>query len=122
MTGKQVRLKFVHINAWTVAKICLIIGVGLGVVGTLGTLVLWLVMNQSGAFDRLHALLTGISSGSKTASSAKTFLGLGPVMGLSITLSLVSALAGSAIGAIFAILYNFSVKLTGGLFIGFINR
>lgn len=121
-TGNQVRLKFVHINVWPVAKICLIIGLGLSVVTTLGTLVLWLVANQTGAFDQLDALLAGASGASKTASSAKTFLGLGPVMGVSIAISIASAIAGSAIGAVFAVLYNFSVKLTGGLFIGFINR
>lgn len=120
--GKQVRLKFVHINVWSVAKISLLLGLSLSVVTTLGTLVLWLVLNQTGAFDQLDALLSGISSGSKTASSVKTSLGLGPVLGFSIAISVVGAIAGSGLGAIIAVLYNLSVKVTGGLFIGFINR
>lgn len=120
--GKQTRLKFVHINVWSVAKISLLLGLSLSVVTTLGTLVLWLVLNQTGAFDQLDTLLSGISSGSKTASSVKTSLGLGPVLGFSIAISVVGAIAGSAIGATMAVLYNLSVKLTGGLFIGFINR
>ncbi len=107
---------------WSVAKISLLLWLSLSVVTTLGTLVLWLVLNQTGAFDQLDTLLSGISSGSKTVSSVKTYLGLGPVLGFSIAISVVGAIAGSAIGAIMALLYNLSVKLTGGLLFGFINR
>lgn len=120
--GKQVRLKFVHVNVWSVAKVSLLLGLSLSVVSTLGTLVLWIVLNQTGAIDQLDTLLSGVSSGPTTASSVKTYLGLAPVLGLSIAISVVGAIAGSAIGAIMAVLYNLSVKLTGGLFIGFINR
>lgn len=121
-SGKQVRLKFVHINAWSVAKISLLLGLSLGIVTTLGTLVLWLVLNQTGAFDQLDTLLAGMSSGSTTAIGVKTSLGLGPVLGFSIALGVVGAITGSALGTIMAVLYNLSVKLTGGLFIGFITR
>ncbi len=120
--GKQVRLKFIHINVWAAAKISLLLGLSLSVVTTLVTLVLWLVLNQTGAFDQLDALLSGISSGSTTTSSVKTSLGLGPVLGFSIAISVVGAIAGSGLGAIIAVLYNVSVKPTGGLFIGFTNR
>ncbi|TFC03356.1 DUF3566 domain-containing protein [Cryobacterium sp. MDB2-33-2] len=120
--GKQVRLKFVDMNVWSVAKVSLLLGLTLGVVTTLCTLILWLVLNQAGAFDQLDALLAGTFSGSTTGSSVKTSLGLGPVLIFSIALSVVGAIAGSALGAIVAVFYNLSAKPTGGLVIGFINR
>ncbi|MEC5150566.1 DUF3566 domain-containing protein [Cryobacterium sp. GrIS_2_6] len=119
--GKQVRLKFVHMNVWSAAKVSLLLALTLGVVSTLGTLILWLVLNQAGAFDQLDTLLAGTFSGSTTGSSLKTSLDLGPVLIFSIALSVVGAIAGSALGAIVAVLYNLSAKPTGGLVIGFIN-
>ena len=119
---KQTRLKFVHVNVWSAAKISLLLGLSVSVVTTLGTLALWLILNQTGALDQLDALLSGLSRGSKTASNVKTTFGLGPVLGISIAISLVGAIGGSGLGVIIAVLYNFSVKVTGGLFIGFTNR
>lgn len=119
---KQTRLKFVHVNVWSAAKISLLLGLCVSVMTTLVTLILWLVLNQTGAFDQLDALLSGLSPGSQTTSIVKTTLGLGPVLGFSIAISLVGAIGGAGLGAIIAVLYNFSVKVTGGLFIGFTNR
>ena len=121
-TEKQTRLNFVSVSVWSAAKISLLLGLSVSVVTTLGTLVLWLVLNQTGAFDQLDGLLSGLSPGSQTASSVKTIFGLGPVLGISIAISLVGAIGGAGLGAIIAILYNVSVKVTGGLFIGFTNR
>ena len=49
-------------------------------------------------------------------------LSLGNVMGFAIVAALLNLVVTTALGAIIAVLYNLSVKITGGLLVGFTNN
>jgi hypothetical protein len=118
-SNKQVRLKLVYIDFWSSVKLSFLIGVCLGIVGIVGSFLIWTVLNQTGIFDQVNGLFKDISGAGGT--NLKTVLGLGQVMGFSIVVAILDIVVITALGAVFALLYNLSVKITGGLLVGFTN-
>ena len=51
-----------------------------------------------------------------------SIVGLPQVMGFSIIVALLNVVVLTALGAIAALLYNLSVRITGGLLVGFTNN
>jgi hypothetical protein len=47
---------------------------------------------------------------------------LAKVMGFTVIVAVLSVVVGTALGAISSIVYNLSVRLTGGLLVGFTNN
>ncbi|HAM25229.1 MAG TPA: hypothetical protein DCP11_00590 [Microbacteriaceae bacterium] len=116
----QVRLKLVRINLWSSAKVSFLIGISLGVFVIVGTLVAWTILSRTGAFDQLDALISGVTPGAGT--SVKSLLSPGRVMGFAVIVALLNLVVITVAGTIATLLYNLSVKFTGGLFIGFVNK
>ncbi|HEU4807067.1 MAG TPA: DUF3566 domain-containing protein [Homoserinimonas sp.] len=117
---KQVRLKLVYIDFWSAIKLSFLITVTLGIVLVVVTFLVWTVLNSLGIFADLDQTLGGIL-GEDTFSLLDTF-SLTQVMLFALVVALLNMVAGTALGAIGALLYNFSVKLTGGLLVGFTNN
>ena len=118
----QVRLHLVQLGVWSIVKFSTLLGAFLAVVGTLSTLLLWAVLDRMGVFDQIDALISGVSAGSTGASSGmKSLLALGNVAGASVFSGVIGLVVGTAVGAVASLLYNLSVRFTGGLLIGFIS-
>ncbi len=119
-TSKQVRLKLVYIDFWSAVKISFLAGLAIAIVGIVATFLLWTVLTKTGIFDSVNNLFTSISGqGSGNLMSA---LGLGHVMSFSIVVGILDVIVVTALGAVIALLYNLSVKITGGLLVGFTNN
>ncbi|TAM67842.1 MAG: DUF3566 domain-containing protein [Microbacteriaceae bacterium] len=119
-SGREVRLKFVYVSVWSAARLALLIGCGFAAVSVLATILLWIVLNQVGAFDQVSQLFSGLST--TGGSSLKSALGLGPVLGFSAIAALLSVLTSTALGALGATLYNLSVRVTGGVLVGMTQK
>ncbi len=118
--SRQVRLHLVRLDVWSIVKLSLLLGAFLGVVGTLSTLLVWAVLYQTGAFDQIDALISGVPVGSPGASNGvKAALGFGTVAGASVFVGVVGLVGGAIIGALASVLYNVSVRFTGGVLFGF---
>ncbi len=118
--AKQVRLKLVYIDFWSAVKLSFLVWVALGVVLIVGSFLIWMVLAQTGIFDRLSALF-GEVSGDPTFSITQTF-GLPQVLGFALVIAILNIVVGTALGAIAAVLYNLSVRISGGLLVGFTNQ
>lgn len=119
-TSKQVRLKLVYVDFWSAVKISFLAGLALAIVGIVATFLLWTVLTQVGVFKSVGDLFNSISGqGSNSFMSA---LGLGNVMSFSIIVGILDLVVVTALGAVVALLYNLSVKITGGLLVGFTNN
>jgi len=120
VSSKQVRLKLVYIDFWSVVKLSFLIALCLGIVLVVASFLIWVVLNSTGVFDKINSLLGDVlSQGSFDISD--TF-GLGQVMLFAFVIAILNTICGTAIGAISALLYNLSVRLTGGLLVGFTNN
>jgi hypothetical protein len=119
-SSKQVRLKLVYIDFWSSVKLSFLVGLCLGIIGVVGMFLVWTVLNQTGIFDQVNSLFKDISGAGGT--DLKAILGLGQVMGFAIVVGILDVVVVTALGAVFALLYNLSVKITGGLLVGFTNN
>jgi nitrogen fixation-related uncharacterized protein len=117
---KQVRLKLVYIDFWSAIKLTFLVTVTLGIVLVVVSFLVWTLLNSLGIFAQLDSML-GEILGEDTFRLLDTF-SLPQVMLFSLVVALLNVVAGTALGAVSALLYNLSVKLTGGLLVGFTNN
>ena len=120
---KQVRLKLVYIDFWSAVKLSFLVAASLAIVLVVSTILVYLVLASTGVFAQLDSLLTDIltSEGDDPFSISETF-SLLSVSLFALVIGIVNIVVGTALGAITSILYNFSVRLTGGLLVGFTNN
>ncbi|TFB49861.1 DUF3566 domain-containing protein [Cryobacterium tagatosivorans] len=116
---KQVRLKLVYIDFWSSVKLSFLVAVCLAIVTIVATFLIFTVLNQTMIFDTVDDLYTSIAGDSSDLAS---ILSLGNVMGFATVVAVLNTVVTTALGAIFALLYNLSVKMTGGLLVGFTNN
>ncbi|GAB3583255.1 hypothetical protein GCM10027406_27490 [Leifsonia lichenia] len=119
-SAKQVRLKLVYIDFWSTVKLSFLAGICLAIIAIVGTFLVWTVLDRTGIFDQVNSLFKDISGAG--GSDLKSILGLGQVMGFSLVVGILDIIVITALGAVFALLYNLSVKITGGLLVGFTNN
>ena len=117
---KQVRLKLVYIDFWSAVKLSFLISVCIGIVQVVATFLIWTVLNSTGIFGQLTTMLQDIL-GDATFDVLDTF-SLIKVMLFALIVGVLSVVIGTALGAIASALYNLSVRLTGGLLVGFTNN
>ena len=117
---KQVRLKLVYVDFWSTVKLSFLVAVSLGIVLVVATILVYLVLQTTGVFAAIDGLLTDILSGSGFTIAGN--LSLLTVTFFSIIVAIVNIIVGTALGAIGSMLYNLSVRITGGLLVGFTNN
>jgi len=117
---KQVRLKLVYVDFWSAVKLSFLLALALGIVLVVVSALLWLVLDTTGLFGKLDALLQEILN--DTSFSVTSVVSFGTVLVFSIITALLNTVIGTALGAIAALLYNFTVRITGGLLVGFTNN
>jgi uncharacterized membrane protein len=119
-TSKQVRLKLVYIDFWSAVKLSFLIALCLGIVVVVATVVLYLVLESTSIFADLDALLRDVLS-DPTFSITESF-SLRQVTLFATIVAILNVVVGTALGAIACVLYNLSVRLTGGMLVGFTNN
>src|SRR5690606_20909757 len=118
--AKQVRLKLVYLDFWSIVKFSFLIWLCLGIVLVVAAVLVWLVLNSTGIFDKVNELLQDIL-GKEDFSITDTF-GMGQVVLFSFVIAVLNTVVGTVLGAIGALLYNLSVRFTGGILVGFKNN
>jgi hypothetical protein len=117
---KQVRLKLVYVDFWSSVKLSFLVAISLGIVGVVATILIWIVLQSTGIFGNLDGLLQSILNDPKFSISA-TF-SLPQVAVFALVVAVLNVVVGTALGAIASVLYNLSVRITGGLLVGFTNQ
>jgi len=117
--AKQVRLKLVYLDFWSVVKLSFLIWVCLGIVLVVATLLIWIVLFSTGVFGKLDTAFQDILSDPNFTIAGNFGL---PQVGLfALVVAILNVVVGTVLAAIASILYNLSVRFTGGLLVGFQN-
>jgi Transmembrane domain of unknown function (DUF3566) len=116
---KQVRLKLVYIDFWSSVKLSFLVAICLAIVTIVATFLIYTVLGSTQVLEKANALYTDIAGSS---SDLLSILSIGNVMGFAVVIAILNTVVITALGAIFALLYNLSVKMTGGLLVGFTNN
>lgn len=115
---RQVRLHFVYLSVWAATKIAFFFGVAVALLIILVLMVVWQVLVHSGTVDHtVGTFLDGISTSGTV--SVKSTLGFGTALGFAVIVGILSIVALTVLGTVAALLYNFVVRLTGGILLGF---
>ena len=117
--SKQVRLKLVYVDFWSSVKLAFLVAVCLAVVTIVATFLTYTVLLQTEVLSKVDALYATVAAESGDLS---TILSIGNVMGFAVVVAVLNMVVITALGAIYAVLYNLSVKITGGLLVGFTNN
>jgi uncharacterized membrane protein len=117
---KQVRLKLVYIDFWSSVKFSFLIALSLGIILVIATILVWVVLNSTGIFGSLDKILKDILGDPNFTVTAS--LSLAQVALFAVVIAILNVVVGTALGAIASMLYNFSVRVTGGLLVGFTNN
>jgi hypothetical protein len=117
---KQVRLKLVYLDFWSVLKLSFLISICLGIVLIVATILIWVLLDSLHIFDSLDSTLRDVLS--QPTFSIESSASLVQVTGFAFVVAVLNVVIGTALGAIGSVLYNLSVRLTGGLLVGFTNQ
>lgn len=117
---KQVRLKLVYIDFWAAVKLSFLVAICGAILLLIATLLIWIVLNSLGVIQQVDSVFADII-GDDATSLANVF-SLSQVMFFASIVAVLNVIGGTAMGAISALLYNLSVRLTGGLLVGFTNN
>ena len=119
-SNRQVRVKLTHLSLGSVAKVSLVAGIALGLVTIIVGIIGWILLDSFGSLHQLDLFFADLL-GTGKSTLVSSILSFKTVFGLSVILAILDVVVCTIGGIILAVLYNFSVKLTGGMFIGFNN-
>ena len=116
--GKQVRLRLVYVDFWSVLKLAFLIGLAIAVIQVVVTLLVYSVLAAAGVLEGVATLVSDVAAG---AIDVGMLTSLPTVMAFTIVSAALNLIVSSALGAIGAVLYNIAVRITGGVLVGFTN-
>ena len=117
---KQVRLKLVYLDFWSTLKLAFLISVCLGIILIVATILIWVLLDALQVFGKLDGILQDILG--QPDFSVEQSVSLVQVTGFAFVVAILNVVVGTVLGAIASVLYNISVRLTGGLLVGFTNQ
>jgi ABC-type sugar transport system permease subunit len=120
MPPKQVRLKLVYIDFWSAVKFSFLISAAIGVIIFVAVILIWTVLASTGIFDSISTLLADVT-GQKNFS-LNSVVSFAQVMGFTLVIAALNVVVGTVLGAIACLLYNLSVRVSGGILVGFTNQ
>lgn len=114
---RRARLRIARVDPWSVMKTSFLFSIAFGVMSWVAVYVVWTVIGSSGAFDAINATLTGLLSSptDQTPFRIEDYINTNKVMGITALLSVANVIIMTALGTIFAFLYNLSANILGGL-------
>jgi hypothetical protein len=118
--AKRVQLRLVNIEVWSAARAGFFVTVAIGVATIVGFFAMWLVVGQLGLFASLNTLLAGAFG--EGGLDIEQQLSLPRVMSFAFGVSIFNVIVGTALAALYAMIFNVIGKLTGGIAVSFTNN
>ncbi|MDP9884313.1 putative membrane protein [Sinomonas atrocyanea] len=113
---RRARLIVSKVDTWSVLKMSFLLSVALGIVTVVASIVLWMVLDVTGIFDKINGLLGEIGgSESGGALDLKKIASLGQVASFATIIAVVNVVLLTALSMLTAVLYNISATLVGGV-------
>lgn len=116
--GKQVRLRLVYVDFWTVLKMAFLVGLALAVIQVVVTVLVFGVLTATGMLPKIAQLVSDVAGG---VVDVTTMTSLPAVFTFTLVSAVLQVVVTAALGAVAAILYNIAVRITGGILVGFTN-
>jgi len=118
--AKRVQLRLVNIEVWSAARAGFFVTVAIGVATIVGFFAMWLVVGQLGLFASLNTLLAGAFGDG--GIDVEQQLSFPRVMSFAFGVSIFNVIVGTALAALYAMIFNVIGKITGGIAVSFTNN
>lgn len=113
--ARRARLLVSKVEPWSVLKIAFLLSVSLGIITVVAAIVLWTVLDLTGLFDKVNALMSDIQGTEGGAFDLKKYASLGQVASFATIIAVVNVVLLTALSMLSAVLYNISATLVGGI-------
>lgn len=110
---RRVRLVVSRVDPWSALKMSFLLSVAAGIILVVAIAVLWLVLSAMGVFSTANELISGLSQSDEF--DLLDYISFTRVVSLATIVSVLNVVLITAIGTIFALLYNTAARLVGGL-------
>ena len=117
-SSKQVRLRLVYIDFWSAVKLSFLGAIAIAIVTLVSFLLIYLVVDATGLMGKADEFVAGIADGAKLSK----LIGLPQVLAFGSVCAILNLIVFTVMGAVVAGIYNFAVKVTGGLLVGFTSN
>lgn len=111
---RRVRLSVSRIDPWSVMKLSFLLSVAAGIMTVVAAAVAWKVLDSMGVFADLQSLVNDLGAVEQFGPILE-YLKLNNIMSMSVIVAVVNVALITAIGTLFAFLYNIVAALVGGL-------
>ncbi|KRC49189.1 hypothetical protein ASE16_10440 [Leifsonia sp. Root227] len=110
--GKRAVMRMVYIDFWSALKMSFLVALVLAVITVVIALLVWSVLDRLGAIGSLRDFLESIAGSQGSALVAD--LTFANVITFTLVVALLELIVVSALGAIFAALFNLATRVVGG--------
>ena len=114
---RRARLRISRVDPWSVMKTSFLFSIAAGIILWVGVYVLWTLIGASGMIEAINGVLTTLLSSDQDQSPFRVedFVNTNRIMGFTTLFAVVNVVILTALGTIFAFLYNLSASILGGL-------
>jgi len=112
---RRARLYVTRIDPWSVTKAAFMLALAIGVVIVVAVAVVWWVLDSTGVFVTVSRTINEVVGSTTTAFDLMSYVEFSRVIGVAIILASVEIVLVSVLSTLFAVMYNLTVGLTGGV-------
>ncbi len=114
---RRARLRISRVDPWSVMKTSFLFSIAFGIMSWVAVYVIWTIVGASGMFEAINSALTMVLSSPQdmTPIRIEDYVNTNKVMGVTALIGVINVIILTALGTIFAFLYNLSANILGGL-------
>lgn len=114
---RRARLRISRVDPWSVMKTSFLFSIAAGIMLWVAVYVVWTLVGASGMVEAVNGLLTMLLSSDQDQSAVRLedFVNTNKLMGGTAVFAVINVVILTALGTIFAFLYNLSANILGGL-------
>jgi len=114
-TPRRARLYVTRVDPWSVTKAAFLLSLTLAVVLVVAVGLLWVVLSVTGVFGALANTVDEVIGSGSSGLNLMDLVGFTKVVGVAVLISSVEVVLITILAALFAVMYNTSVGITGGI-------
>lgn len=112
---RRARLYLYKVDSWSVVKVAFMLSVALAVVIVAAVAAMWSLLDYAGVFATLARNINEVVGSGTTTFDVEAVLAFDRVMGITVVVAAMEIALVSIMAGLFAILYNITVGITGGV-------
>ena len=112
---RRARLYVTRIDPWSVTKAAFMLALAIGIVIIVAVGALWWVLDVTGVFVTVSRSIDEVVGSASTGFDLLSYLEFSRVIGVAVVIASVEIVLLSLLATLFAVMYNLTVGLTGGV-------